>query len=158
MDWSDYFLSIAEAISKRSSCGRRRIGAVIVNEKNIIISTGYNGTPSGMLNCVDGGCARLGKDKSIGTGVSLPEDMCMHAEENAIIFAARYGQAVDGAMIYCTVKPCHSCLKKIIQAGIRHIIYDGYNGEWSYDQASHESYMKLVNESGIVVTRHYQKK
>lgn len=119
--WNSYFMQIAHVVKLRSNCLRREVGAVIVHEHRII-STGYNGTPSGITNCNEGGCPRCaGKAES---GSDLDQCVCAHAEENAIVQAARHGVALRDSFLYCTTSPCLTCAKMIITAGIRKVFYD----------------------------------
>ena len=118
--WDEYFLKIARDVSERSNCSRRKVGAVIVRD-NHIISTGYNGTPMGITNCFDGGCPRCGGKSESGT--HLDECLCVHAEQNAICQAARYGLSVEGGTMYITISPCLTCAKLLINVGIRRVIY-----------------------------------
>lgn len=120
--WDEYFMEIAHVVAKRSNCSRRRVAAVIVKD-NHLLSTGYNGTPRGVKNCFDGGCPRCSGHTPSGQG--LDECLCVHAEQNAICQAARYGIDVSGATIYVTLSPCLTCAKLIINAGISHVVYDG---------------------------------
>ena len=120
-DWDTYFLDIAHVVARRGNCRRRQVAALIVREKRII-STGYNGTPRGIRNCVDGGCARCAGDSA--SGQNLGDCVCAHAEENAIVQAAYHGIAVRGATLYCTISPCLMCCKMIINAGIEEVIYE----------------------------------
>lgn len=120
--WDEYFMEIAHVVAKRSNCSRRRVAAVIVKD-NHLLSTGYNGTPRGVKNCFDGGCPRCSSHAPSGTG--LDECLCVHAEQNAICQAARYGIDVSGATIYVTLSPCLTCAKLIINAGISTVVYDG---------------------------------
>lgn len=118
-DWPYYFMDIAGRVASRSTCPRRAVGAVIVKEKRIL-STGYNGAPSGMDHCTDVGCLMV-------------EGHCvrtLHAEQNAIIQAAQFGVSTRGAEIYTTSSPCLTCAKMIINAGIRKVWYwEGYPDE-----------------------------
>ena len=120
--WDDYFMEIARVVAKRSNCSRRQVAAVIVKE-NHLLSTGYNGTPRGVKNCFDGGCPRCAGHAPSGS--SLEECLCVHAEQNAICQAARYGIDVSGATIYITLSPCLTCAKLIINAGIKEVVYAG---------------------------------
>lgn len=117
--WDEYFIQIAALTSKRSNCIRRQVGCIIVNE-NRIISTGMNGTPSGILNCFEGGCQRC-NNPNIKSGQDIEKCLCIHAEENALLFA-NYSD-VRHATIYCTHFPCTTCIKKIIQGRIKRIVY-----------------------------------
>lgn len=140
--WQNYFLKIAKDVSERSNCCRRKVGAVIVKD-NHIISTGYNGTPTGTTNCFDGGCPRCNHTHT--TGEKLDECLCVHAEQNAICQAAKHGNSVDGGHIYITCSPCLTCLKLIINAGITRIVFS----EWY--KPFNEQEINLIKESGLVV-------
>ena len=120
-DWDTYFMDIAHVVGTRGNCSRRRVAAVVVKDRRII-STGYNGTPRGVKNCMDGGCARCASNAPSGSG--LGECICSHAEENAITQAAYHGISTKGATIYVTLSPCLTCSKMIINAGIREVVYD----------------------------------
>ncbi len=120
-DWDTYFMDITHAVKLRGNCLRRQVGAIIANNRRII-STGYNGTPSGIKNCFDGGCARCASE--VDSGDSLSKCICAHAEENAIVQAAYYGVALRDSTLYCTNSPCLMCAKMIIAAGIREVIYE----------------------------------
>lgn len=140
-------MNIAYNVAERSNCVRRRIGAVIVKDRNII-STGYNGTPIGVKNCFEGGCPRCASNAPSGQG--LDTCLCVHAEQNAIAFAARHGARTEGAALYSTTRPCFGCLKESIQAGISRIVYVE-----PYDYASEleEVYQQLLKESGLKMER-----
>lgn len=118
--WDAYFMAIAQVVKLRSNCRRRDVAAVVTRD-NRIVSTGYNGTPSGIRNCFEGGCARCAG--AAASGENLGECICAHAEENAIVQAAHYGVALAGATLYCTESPCLICAKMIISAGIREVVY-----------------------------------
>ena len=120
-DWDTYFMDIAQVVKRRSNCLRRDVAAVIIRDHRIV-STGYNGTPTGIRNCYEGGCSRCAGDSA--SGENLGECICAHAEENAIVQAAYYGVALAGARLYCTESPCLICAKMIISAGIREVIYE----------------------------------
>jgi dCMP deaminase len=123
-DWDAYFMSITFLVAKRSTCTRRKVGAVIVKDKRIL-ATGYNGAPSGIAHCIDIGCMR--EELDIPSGEK--HELCrgIHAEQNAIVQAAYYGVAIKESTLYCTNMPCSICAKMIINAGIKNIFYlDGY--------------------------------
>jgi len=123
-EWDRYFLDIAELVATRSTCLRRRVGAVLVRERRIL-ATGYNGAPSGLRHCLEIGCLR--EQQGVPSGER--HELCrgLHAEQNAIIQAALHGVSVKGAHLYCTNHPCVICAKMIINAGIRAVIIaDGY--------------------------------
>jgi len=141
--WDEYYLGIAEAVAARASCSRRRVGAVIVVE-NAIIATGYNGTPVGVRNCDEGGCPRCASDAPPGAGYD--SCICVHAEQNAIVFAARHGNATKGGTLYSTLRPCFGCLKEAIQAGLVRIVY---RESFAYEPDLEQVFLRLVEESGI---------
>ena len=123
--WDEYFMEMAVLTAKRSTCLRRKVGAVIVKDKHII-ATGYNGAPRGIKHCDErGGCMR----QKMGVPSGERHELCMalHAEQNAIIQAATLGQSIEGATIYVTNQPCAICAKMIINAGIKRIVVkEGY--------------------------------
>lgn len=120
-DWDTYFMDITQVVKRRSSCLRRQVAAVIVHERRLI-ATGYNGTPAGVKNCDAGGCPRCAS--AAPSGDQLGDCICSHAEENAILQAARYGVALKDAVLYCTDSPCLLCAKMILTAGIREVVYE----------------------------------
>ncbi|HEY3346153.1 MAG TPA: cytidine/deoxycytidylate deaminase family protein [Nitrospirota bacterium] len=145
--WDEYFLEIARLVSKRSTCVRRQVGAVLAKDKNIL-ATGYNGSPSKTTHCGDIGCLR----EKLGTPSGERHEICrgLHAEQNAIIQAAKHGTGISGAVLYCTHQPCSICSKMIINAGITKIIYEnGYPD--SLGQA-------MLDEAGVLVEKHEDKK
>jgi dCMP deaminase len=123
--WDEYFMDIVGLVSKRSTCLRRKVGAVLVRDKRIL-ATGYNGPPTGVRHCTEVGCLR---DKlNIPSGER--HELCrgLHAEQNAIIQAALHGVTTKNATIYCTNHPCIICSKMIINSGINKIVYrEGYS-------------------------------
>lgn len=121
LDWHSYFMNIAKMVAERSTCNRAKIGAVIVKDRSII-STGYNGAPSGLPHCTDVGCLIYTSINPDGE----EEQNCfrtIHAEINAIAQAAKHGVSIDGADIYITASPCYHCLKVLINVGIKNIYY-----------------------------------
>jgi dCMP deaminase len=139
-DWDTYFMNIAAVVKTRSNCLRRQVAALIVKDRRII-STGYNGTPSGIRNCYEGGCPRCAS--KVGSGKDLGECICAHAEENAIIQAANYGVALKGAVLYSTESPCLICAKMIISAGIKNVIYEN-------EYHSSRQVTSLFRQAGII--------
>jgi dCMP deaminase len=116
----EYFLEIAFVVGKRATCLRNNVGAVIVRDKRIL-STGYNGAPSGMEHCLEIGCIR--DMENIPSGTRQEKCRAVHAEQNAIIQAAIHGVRIAGATIYCTHKPCILCTKMIINSNIKRVVY-----------------------------------
>lgn len=138
--WDQYFIEITRLVATRTTCLRRGVGAVLVKDRNIL-ATGYNGVPSGITHCGDTGCLR---DKmKVPSGER--HELCrgLHAEQNAIIQAARHGTNIDGATLYCTTMPCIICTKMIINAGIKKVVYrEGYSDDLARE---------MITEAGIEV-------
>lgn len=119
--WDAYFLDIARQVARRSSCLRRQVGALIVRDKRIV-ATGYNGAPPGVQSSYEiGSCLR--DERNIASGTCHEICRGLHAEQNALLQAARFGTPVEGSVLYCTHQPCVICSKMIIGAGIRCIMY-----------------------------------
>ncbi|MDD5496083.1 MAG: cytidine/deoxycytidylate deaminase family protein [Candidatus Omnitrophica bacterium] len=120
--WDEYFLSIADLVSKRSTCLRRKVGAVLVRDKKIL-ATGYNGAPSKVRHCSEVGCIR--EKLKIPSGER--HELCrgLHGEQNAFLQAALHGTSLKGAILYSTTQPCIICAKMIINAGIDEIVIKG---------------------------------
>ncbi|KAI9503922.1 Deoxycytidine monophosphate (dCMP) deaminase [Coemansia spiralis] len=143
--WDTYFMLLSELASHRANCMKRKVGCILVKD-NQIIATGYNGTPKGITNCNDGGCPRC----NAGTpcGVSLDHCLCIHAEENALLEAGR-GRVrnAEGVVLYCNTCPCLGCAKKIVQVGVKVVVYSrGYGMD--------ELTLKLFKEANVVVRQH----
>ncbi len=126
--WDEYFMEIVFLIARRATCIRRKVGAVIVKE-NQILATGYNGVPSGIRHCSEqGGCLR----EQMGIPSGQRHELCrgLHAEQNAIIQAAVHGSSIKGGTLYCTTLPCIVCIKMLINAGIKRVVYsEGYQDD-----------------------------
>ncbi|HUH08462.1 MAG TPA: dCMP deaminase family protein [Egibacteraceae bacterium] len=118
--WDEYFLTLARAAAERSNCSRRKVGAVIVQDRHIR-STGYNGPPSGYGHCDFGACPRA----SSASPMSAEYDNCVaiHAEANALLFAGPAERKL--ATLYCTAAPCFSCAKLIANSGITEVVAAG---------------------------------
>jgi len=124
-DWDTYFMEMAKLASRRSSCLRRAVGAVLVRDKRLL-ATGYNGVPSGVTHCEETGCLR----EKLQVPSGERHELCrgLHAEQNAIIQAALHGVSTKGAVLYCTTLPCIICAKMLINSGVRKVYYlDGYS-------------------------------
>ena len=126
--WDEYFIEMAELTAKRSTCLRRKVGAVIVKDRHAV-ATGYNGAPRGIMHCEEkGGCLR--QQLNVPSGQRHELCRALHAEQNAIIQAAVMGNSIEGGTIYITHQPCAICAKMIINAGItRIVIREGYPDE-----------------------------
>ncbi|KAL5494603.1 DCD1 [Sanghuangporus weigelae] len=118
--WDSYFMKLASLASHRSNCMKRRVGAILVRDHSII-ATGYNGTPFGVPNCNQGGCKRCNEGVP-RTVEGFEECLCIHAEENALLEAGR--ERARGAIIYCNTCPCLKCTIKIVQNGVREVVYN----------------------------------
>ena len=116
-DWDNYLMNISLAVRSRANCIGSKVGFLIAIQERII-STGYNGTPTGTINCDQGGCESCNERDLYGKGKGYDVCICVHAEQNAILAAAKFGIPVDGATIYTTLQPCFGCLKESLQAGI----------------------------------------
>ena len=143
--WDARFMEMAEVISSWASCYQkdRKIGAVIVKNKRIV-TTGYNGAPAGIKTCVERGeCLR----KKLGIESGTKHEICyaIHAEQNAIIQAAKLGSSIDGATLYCTHQPCVICAKMIVNSGITRVVYKhGYPDEFA---------VQMLTEGGVQLER-----
>ncbi len=143
--WDERMMGMAKLVSTWSSCYKvnRKVGAVIVKDKRIL-TTGYNGAGSGISSCVDRGfCLR--EQMNIPSGTRHEICYAVHAEQNAIIQAAKLGVSVQGATLYCTHQPCSICAKMIINSGITRVVFDeGYPDKFS---------IKMFNEAGVKVEK-----
>jgi dCMP deaminase len=137
--WDEYFMGICEQVAGRSTCTRRHVGAVIVRDRRIL-ATGYNGTPQGIRHCDEVGCLR----EQMGIASGSNHELCrgIHAEQNAVIQAAKYGTPIEGSMLYTSHQPCILCAKILINAGIREIVY-----RFPYPD---ELARSMMDEAGVV--------
>lgn len=144
--WDRRFMELAHEIGRWSSCyqDNRKVGAIIVKDKRIL-TTGYNGAPAGVKSCVERGeCLR--KRLNIISGTMQELCFALHAEQNAIIQAARMGVSIEGATLYCTHQPCVICTKMIVNAGVSLIIYDKpYPDEFA---------LEIVKEAGVMLVEY----
>ena len=141
--WDEYFMQITKLVATRSTCLRRQVGALLVKEKNIM-ATGYNGVPTGITHCEVTGCLR----EQLNVPSGERHELCrgLHAEQNAIIQAAKLGVNIEGGTMYVTHHPCFICAKMLINAGIKRIIYkEGYPDEFSKE---------ILKQAGIEVLKY----
>jgi len=142
--WDHRFMEMARLVATWASCNRRKIGAVIVKDKRVM-TTGYNGAPAGVKTCVERGeCPR----QKMGIPSGQRHELCyaVHAEQNAIIQAAKLGVNIDGATLYCTHQPCILCAKMIVNSGINRVVYgEGYPDEFS---------LEILKEGGVLLERY----
>lgn len=143
--WDERFMEMAETVAGWSSCYQenRHVGAVVVRDKRIL-TTGYNGAPEGIKSCKERGeCLR--RVRNIASGTMQEVCYAVHAEQNAIIQAARLGITLDGAVLYVTHQPCVICTKMILNAGIKKVIYKyGYPDDFA---------LELFKESGVEIIK-----
>ena len=136
------FLNIAKEISSASKCVSKQVGAVIVKDGRIL-STGYNGTPPGFTNCSDHWDGEYTKEHH-----EWSKTYEIHAEMNAIIWAAREGISINGATIYVTLEPCSDCSKNIIASGIKRIVYDK-----SYEHTNSDVVTKFITDNNVKIEK-----
>ena len=142
--WDKRFMDMTELVSTWSSCIRRQVGAIIVRDKRIL-TTGYNGAPSGVKSCKEKGeCIRI--NRGIASGTCQEICYAVHAEQNAICQAAKLGLSLDGATLYCTHQPCTICARLIINSGIKKVIYkNGYPDDFS---------LELFKEANVEIVKY----
>ena len=142
--WDEYYMQMAELAATRSTCLRRNVGAVIVVD-NHAVATGYNGAPKGVKHCAEiGGCLR--QKLNIPSGQRHELCRALHAEQNAIVQAAKLGVSIDGATLYCTHQPCSMCCKMIINSGVKRVVYqEGYPDPFT---------LELFGEAGVMLERY----
>ena len=128
--WDEYFMEITDLVATRATCLRRKVGATIVKDRRIL-ATGYNGPPKGVPHCDElGGCIR--EKLGIPSGERQELSRAVHAEQNAIIQAAKMGTNIDGATLYTTNHPCFICAKMLINAGVKKIVFrEGYPDKYA---------------------------
>ena len=144
--WEEYFMNIARQVATRSTCLRRSVGAVAVSPDNRILGTGYNGALPGAPHCAEAGCLR----EQLGVPSGQRQEICraQHAEANICNFAARYGVALDGAIIYVTTQPCATCVKAMATSGIKKVVFDSdYPDELA---------RRLAEETGMELKRYQE--
>lgn len=143
--WDSYFMRLADLAALRSNCMKRRVGCVIVRG-NRVVATGYNGTPRHLPNCNEGGCERCNKGQ--GSGAALSTCLCLHAEENALLESGRDritgGAGNESSVLYCNTCPCLTCSIKIVQSGIKEVVYAQ---SYSMDVQTH----KVMKSASIVL-------
>ena len=141
IDTDEYFLKIASVVAERSTCRRHNMGAIAVRDKHIL-TTGYNGAPAGLKDCLELGCLR----DELGIPSGTRQEICraIHAEQNVIIQAALHGVSLEGATIYCTHTPCVLCAKMLVNARIKRFV--------SFREYNDDSYREMFKEASIEVS------
>ena len=139
-EWNEYFMRMAELAAERSTCTRRKVGAVLVKDKRVL-ATGYNGAPKKIPHCEETGCLR--KQLNIPSGQRHEICRGIHAEQNLIAQSAVHGVKTEGATVYCTNQPCIICAKLLINAGIKKIYYKKpYNDEFP---------IQILKQSNVII-------
>ncbi|TPX59960.1 hypothetical protein SpCBS45565_g07626 [Spizellomyces sp. 'palustris'] len=143
--WDSYFMQLCNLAARRSNCMKRRVGCILVKDRRIM-ATGYNGTPRGVKNCNEGGCPRCNDNAPCGSGLDVC--LCLHAEENALLEAGR--ERVDNggdSILYCNTCPCLGCAKKIVQVGVKEVVY-------SLAYGMDDMTARLLKEAGVKLRQH----
>jgi dCMP deaminase len=143
--WDEYFMQVVDLVKTRSTCLRRKVGAVIVKDKRIL-ATGYNGAPVGCRHCEEMGCLR--QKLNIPSGERHELCRAIHAEQNAIVQAAKAGTTIDGSTIYVSAQPCVICAKLLINAGIKRIVFAGDYPDELAKELLDEAKIELVKYGG----------
>jgi dCMP deaminase len=139
-DIDEYFLKVALVVAERSTCRRHHIGAVAVKDKHIL-TTGYNGAPAGLKDCLELGCLR--DELNIPSGERHEICRGIHAEQNVIIQAALHGGSLEGSTIYATHTPCVLCAKMLVNAKIKRYV--------SFGRYNDDSFIDMFKEAGIEI-------
>jgi dCMP deaminase len=139
-DIDTYFLKIAAVVAERSTCRRHHIGAISVRDKQIL-TTGYNGAPAALKDCLELGCLR--NEQGIASGQRQEICRAIHAEQNVLIQAALHGVSLEGSTIYCTHTPCVLCAKMLVNARIRRFVSSGHYAD--------STFIELFKEAGIEI-------
>lgn len=130
-NWDIYWLGVAQAISRRADCRRRRVGAVLVSEDHLIVAHGYNGTRPGVPGCMAGACPRgLQSYETIQAHSDYSNCIATHAELNVLLHAPRN---VDGLTMYITDQPCPNCEKALYNAGLSRVVWPNGELNWRED-------------------------
>jgi len=142
--WDEYFMEIALLVAKRSTCRRRKVGAILVRDKRLLC-TGYNGAPSGLRHCLEIGCLR--EEMELPSGQR--HELCrgLHAEQNVIIQAALHGISIRDATLYCTNLPCSICAKMLINAGVKQVVYHSGYADLMSEQMLNEAKIPMIRFS-----------
>ena len=130
--WDAYMLEVAESVALRATCKRKKVGAVLTRN-NHILSTGYNGSLPGMPECEDVGCLMVNNHC----------ERTVHAEANALFYAARVGNALEGSTIYTTASCCFNCFKALVQAGVKRFVYKEFYGSGLFEEEMNAICLKL---------------
>ena len=147
-EWDEYFLRLAELAATRSTCLRRKVGAVLVADRRVL-ATGYNGAPKGLPHCLEAGCLR--EELKIPSGQRHEICRGIHAEQNAILQAAQYGVPIKEATLYCTTQPCAICSKLILNLDVNRIVLrEGYPDELAFKMLTEGGFHRAETEQLII--------
>lgn len=145
LSWDSYFMGLTDAIASRSTCLRRHVGAIAVDNKHRIIGTGYNGAPSGMSHCTKDTCVRI--VRNIPSGQQLDICKALHAEANIVL---QLGYGLENATLYCNTQPCTNCFKLLIGSGISRIVWKNpYDDEYALQLMKEYGIIKPINIDGL---------
>jgi len=147
ISFEDLWFSIVELLERRSTCLRRKVGAVLVKD-NIVLAMAWNGSPSGMPHCEETGCIR--KEQNIESGTRLEFCRALHAEQNLLLHCCKKQVSIENSVLYVSVTPCVSCMKMLIEGKISKIVYkEMYN-----DQLA----LSMVKGTGIRLVKYKSEK
>ena len=149
--WDEYFMDMATFVAKRSTCTRKKLGAVLVKNKRVI-ATGYNGAPPGQAHCDDAGCFVVSTTQKID-GKEITKDHCirtLHAELNAILQCSQHGIQTNDSTLYVMCNPCYHCAKSIITSGIKRVVY---NDDYFHDDGLDHKAIEMMKECGVIVEK-----
>lgn len=143
--WDEYFMQITDMVATRSTCLRRKVGAIFVRE-NRILATGYNGSPMGLKHCDEVGCIR--QENQIESGRDLHLCRGAHAEANLITQCAKFGISAEGSTLYINASPCSLCMKMLVNVGVKKIVYrELYNDSLAL-QIAEEAGLEMIQYTG----------
>jgi dCMP deaminase len=147
ISWDEYFINMLDGIAIRSTCLRRKVGAIIVKD-NRILTTGYNGQPPNLIHCSElGFCLR--QKLKIPSGQRAEICRAVHAEENAILQASKFGSNLEGSILYVHYSPCSFCTKSILSVGIVRVVYlEEYPDDLSRELREEATWIKFEQYKG----------
>ncbi len=147
--FDEIYMELAENLAKRSHCVKAKVGAVLTKDTRIV-SLGYNGPPAGTHNCdevwPDDGCARDSKGSC---------SLALHAEQNAILYAAKSNISIEGSTLYVTLSPCISCARVIFTLGIKKVYY--LNSYADFKGLATDEGVDFLTKFGVEVLRYNKK-
>lgn len=143
MNWPEYWMSVAVAVSKQANCKGRSVGAVIVKDGSCVVASGFNRTSFQIDDCKAGGCYRCSNRDKFEPGTGYDLCVCLHAEQSCIIMAAKHGISIKGCDVYTTMKPCLTCAKTMLELEIETV---WYMDDWKHpDKQIDRQYQTLLD-------------